>query len=264
MASIRKRTKKDGSSSYMVLWRDPKSREQQGLTVASLTEELHFGRAAKRLCVAQPTLSRQIQTLVAQIGVRLLTRGPRGGALTDAGRELHEEGDRLLEQSMRTVDRARRAGRGELGHVSVGFIGSAVGLAVGTVARMRVRYPEVSFSLAERPFRDPLAGPDAGEDDLVLVRNMIANDVFELVDLANDESCLVVPTDHRLAAQTGVTRAELERLGDEVFLSTSRWMGLWGFQPRRMDEVASTQATLRLIASGVGISLMPSGYESQA
>ncbi|WP_138416965.1 LysR substrate-binding domain-containing protein [Sinomonas gamaensis] len=226
--------------------------------------ELHFGRAAERLNMTQPTLSRQIQALESQLGVPLLIRGPHGVALTDAGRELRDEGERLLEQSLRVVERARRAGRGDMGQVSIGFVGSALDLVVELLTGMRTQHPDVAFVLAERPFRDPMSGLLSGEDDLVFARDVIADHEWDLVRLSQDQSCLVVPVGHPLAGEQEVDRNQIEALSDQVFLSTSRWMNLLGFQPRKLDEIASPSATLRLIEAGLGVSVMPAGFKSQA
>ena len=91
----------------------------------AVAEELHFGRAAARLHVAQPGLSQQIQSLERRLGVRLLERTSRQVRLTPAGSLLLSEGRRLLADTERTVDRVQRTGRGEIGRVTLAAIGSA-------------------------------------------------------------------------------------------------------------------------------------------
>ncbi len=91
----------------------------------AVAEELHFGRAAARLGIAQPPLSQQVRRLEARLGVRLLDRDRRHVALTDAGRALLGEGRRLLAEADRVEDLTRRAGRGEAGPLTLGFVGSA-------------------------------------------------------------------------------------------------------------------------------------------
>jgi DNA-binding transcriptional LysR family regulator len=91
----------------------------------AVAEELHFGRAAERLHVAQPGLSQQIQALERELGVLLFERTSRRVALTPAGAVLLTEGRRALAQTERALDQTRRAGRGELGVLRVAAIGSA-------------------------------------------------------------------------------------------------------------------------------------------
>src|SRR4051812_7250681 len=90
-----------------------------------VADERHLGRAAARLAITQPALSRQMQTLEARVEAPLLVRLPRGVELTEAGRVLAADARRLVDDSDRALDRARRAGRGDLGHLRIGFIASA-------------------------------------------------------------------------------------------------------------------------------------------
>src|SRR5882762_1981165 len=90
-----------------------------------VAEELHFGRAAKRLHLAQPGLSQQIQALERELGVELLDRSHRRVQLTAAGQVFFEEGQRAMAQVERAIDRAQRAGRGEVGRLSLGAAESA-------------------------------------------------------------------------------------------------------------------------------------------
>src|SRR5688572_30224678 len=91
----------------------------------AVAEELHFGRAAERLHMAQPGLSQQIKSLEQQLGVRLLERTSRLVRLTPAGDLLLGEGRRLIAQTERVIDLVRRAGLGEVGRVTIAAIGSA-------------------------------------------------------------------------------------------------------------------------------------------
>jgi DNA-binding transcriptional LysR family regulator len=231
----------------------------------TVADELHFGRAAERLHVTQPALSRQIQELERRVGARLLARNSRGVALTEAGRVLRDEGEGVLDQSARALDRAQRAGRGDLGHLSIGFVGSAIDTAViPLLEAMRERHEGVVFTLAERAWREQTAGLWSGEDDAAFVRDLPADCPWQVIDLQSEPLRLVVPTSHPLARHRRVTRNELRGLADTPFMTTRRWIEHWGVQPRAMDEVASTPATLRLVEAGLGISLMPAGYQRQA
>src|SRR4051812_46765453 len=91
----------------------------------AVAEELHFGKAAERLYIAQPPLSKQIQKLEQELGVSLLVRTKRSVRLTPAGEAFLQEARQILAQTERCVQEARRAGNGEIGRLSVGFVGSA-------------------------------------------------------------------------------------------------------------------------------------------
>ena len=88
--------------------------------------ELHIGRAAERLGIAQPALSQQIRALEQSVGARLLRRAGRGIALTEAGAAILPEAAAALEQEARAVHVARRAARGELGEISIGYVNTAM------------------------------------------------------------------------------------------------------------------------------------------
>ncbi len=118
------------------------------LTVA---EELHFGRAAERLHITQPPLTRQIQQLEEQLGdVQLFDRSRRRVALTDAGEAFVVESRRLLEQLAHAVERTRRVARGEAGRLRVGFI-STVDYSVlpAVLKAFASRFPGVDVDLLE-------------------------------------------------------------------------------------------------------------------
>lgn len=105
----------------------------------AVAEELSFSRAASRLAIAQPPLSRQIQALEEEVGVRLLVRTRRRVLLTDAGRVFLEGSRAVLTQAARTIDEARRAHRGETGSLSVAFAPTAEIALMSTVVRAHTR-----------------------------------------------------------------------------------------------------------------------------
>src|SRR5947209_12678721 len=96
----------------------------------AVAEELHFGRAARRLGITQPPLSLQIQRLEAELGVTLFERTNRRVQLTPAGKTLLEEGRNVIAEFSGALDAARRAARGETGSLSVAFAASVMFLAL--------------------------------------------------------------------------------------------------------------------------------------
>ena len=116
----------------------------------AVAEELHFGRAARRLHIVQPTLSTQIQRLEAEVGVRLLHRTKRSVKLTEAGRVFLEEARLALEHSERAVRGALRAASGEMGRLNVGVTPNATyGVLTDVVSLYRQGCPEVAVAPRE-------------------------------------------------------------------------------------------------------------------
>jgi LysR family transcriptional regulator, benzoate and cis,cis-muconate-responsive activator of ben and cat genes len=113
----------------------------------AVAEELNINRAAIRLHMTQPPLTRRIQRLEHDVGVGLFRRTPGGMELTEAGRVLLESAYRIVTLSARAVERARRASAGEVGHLSVGYYDSAILDGIPAVLReFRDRYPDVTVS----------------------------------------------------------------------------------------------------------------------
>jgi DNA-binding transcriptional LysR family regulator len=115
-----------------------------------VAEELHFGRAARRLNLSQPSLSIQVRALERDIGTPLLVRTQRKVELTEAGRVLLEDGRRLIAQSETAVVHARRAATGSVGRLSIGFVSMAdYSILPPLVRRFRRKYPGVALKLLE-------------------------------------------------------------------------------------------------------------------
>ena len=139
----------------------------------AVAEELHFGRAAERLRIAQSALSTQIQALERHLGVRLLQRSKRSSvALTDAGMLVLEEARRTLRQAERTELVGRRAGRGELGRIEIGYVVSAAlaGVLSSTVSSFRRNHPAVDIRVQELATPRQLDELAAGRLDVGILR----------------------------------------------------------------------------------------------
>jgi len=137
----------------------------------AVAEELHFGRAARRLGIAQPPLSQQIKALEEEIGAVFLKRTKRQVDLTAAGRVFLIEARKTLAQAEQAVRAAQRAARGEIGQLSVGFVCSAVYGKVPSIFRlMRSRYPEVSLLLQELTSEEQVEAMKKNEIDIGLIR----------------------------------------------------------------------------------------------
>jgi DNA-binding transcriptional LysR family regulator len=235
----------------------------------AVVDERHFGRAAARLHLAQPALSKRVQRLEASLGVRLLERSPRGVTLTDAGEAFLGEARRVTAQAARAREAARSAGRGEVGRLAIGFSPAAANAVLpAVVRRFRAERPGVAVELHELWSADQWEALAAGRLDAGLGQSPEPAAVPDLTAQVIREDRLVValPDGHRLA---GAAEIELAALAGEAFVLFPRRHApayfdeivaaclAAGFSPRIVQEVKEIDATLGLVAAGVGISLLP-------
>ena len=135
----------------------------------ALAEELHFGRAAARLHLAQPSLSQQLQRLERQVGVELVSRTSREVRLTVAGHAFAVEARRLLDQADRAVAAAREAAAGRSGSITIGFnFDAGQRILTPTLRRLNAEYPQVSTTLCEARSGALLAALQDGKIDVAL------------------------------------------------------------------------------------------------
>lgn len=237
----------------------------------AVAAELHFGRAAEELGMAQPALSQQIQRLEAAVGTPLLTRTSRRVALTPAGVALRERSGPLLRQAARDLDEVRRVGRGEGGRIDVGFVSSVLSLGhegpVERVQRFRRRRPDVQVELHEGFTDDLLDRVGRGEIDVAAVRDPEERPELETRQILSEPYVAVVSQRHRLARATEVAGADLAGEAFVFFpaaagaLAHERNLAAVTAAGRRPDVVqeASTWATiLHLVGSGLGVTVAPS------
>ncbi len=241
----------------------------------TVAEELHFGRAAARLGVAQPPLSQQIQRLETALGHKLFDRDTRKVQLTDAGTALHTFAHRMLLEMEEGLDRVRRVGRGEAGLLTIGFTATtALHILPAIVQANRQRYPLVELRLVEilpEPLWDQLR---AGRVDIALSREMVPEPGVDVVTLLREAYVAVLPANHRLAVPDRPVR--LADLAAEKFIlfprnRVSRYHDRLveiclaaGFMPRGVQEVPGWQTAISLVGAGMGITILPACTASLA
>ncbi|NYF12279.1 DNA-binding transcriptional LysR family regulator [Pseudoclavibacter sp. JAI123] len=233
----------------------------------ALADELHFGRAAAALHVAQPALSQQIKRLETELGVELFARSSRSVSLTAAGVVLRERAISLVAQSERIVDEVTRIGRGEQGRLDVGFVSSALPLGpVERVQRFGARFPRVHIELFEGWTAHLLVKVALGELDLAIVRDPDPVDGVRLTPFRAEGFVAAVPLAHPLATRGSIRASELA--GDPfVFfpaeagaLATERNLApvLAGGRMPTIVQTGSTWTTLlHLVAAGIGVTVAP-------
>ncbi|MFE7421987.1 LysR substrate-binding domain-containing protein [Rhodococcus sp. NPDC057529] len=232
----------------------------------TVAEELHFGRAAARLHMAAPPLSKQILQLEAELGLRLFARSTRSVALTPAGEVFFRGARKVLDDAEEARLAAARAARGELGQISVGFAGSAAyGVVPRLIRRFRAEYPEVAVHL-----RGELTSPrqvDAlrvGDLDVGFVRPTPGLTNFDGEVVLRERLTALVPQDHPLADREWIDVGELH---DEDFVSYSGSTAVVaavhatcqraGFEPRVLHRANESHTVCCLVAAGMGVALVP-------
>ena len=177
----------------------------------AVAEELHFRRAADRLHLAQPSVSQQIRTLEAELGVQLFERNRRGAMLTPAGAALLGEARELLSRADRAAQVARATGTGERGRLRMSLTRSLTGGVAGAiVAGYRARYPEVELVLSLGTTMLHVEQLHAGEIDVGFVRPPLEDPGLEELRLGREPMVCVLPRGHRLTRRATVRPRDLD------------------------------------------------------
>lgn len=171
----------------------------QARSFVAVAEELHFGRAAKRLNLTQPPLSRQIQKLEQSIGVELLERDNRKVSLTAAGQAFLNEARKLVVAAERAPHTARRIAAGESGQLRIGFTAaSGFSLLGPLLSEIALELPDVDVDLQELVSMEQLTAIADGDLDLGLARPAFDKDLFESHLLLAEDLQVAVPSGHDL------------------------------------------------------------------
>jgi len=234
----------------------------------AVAEELHFGRAAERLRMTQPPLSRQIQILENGLQVQLLDRSSRRVHLTPAGHAFLGEARRLLKQAEHMAMTVRQFSSGEAGHITVGFTAtSAYSMLATLLALARKELPKVEVVLREMVSRDQIQALNEGNLDLGLARPPVSG--VDLASYPTQRETLVVaiPLDHPLARLDGpVTPGDLDgqelimyspveaRYFHDLLISIFRTAGI---SPRFSQYLSQVHSILALVNAGWGIAVVP-------
>jgi len=237
----------------------------------AVAEELHFGRAAQRLHRAQPPLSQQIRKLEEILGHPLFSRSSRAVKLTSAGVVFLERARRTLAKVQEDLEAARSVGRGEVGSLTVGFIGSGMLTALpAMLGRYRREYPKVNLQLRESFTAAVLQALREGTIDVGFLRDGGPNEGLEVEALFSEPFVCVMPKDHPLARRRGLSAAALR---DEPFVLFSAAMGSrahqktlsiceqHGFRPQVVQEAPQWLTILRLVGAGLGVTIAPACVE---
>lgn len=234
-------------------------------------EELHFGRAAARLHVAQPAVSRQIRALEEEIGLSLFERDRRRVALTAAGAAFLDEARSLLGHVERAVVTAHRAARGELGALRIGYVPAVVHTGLPEIVRaFRKRFSGVDLRLQEMNPAMQVEALLGDQIDVGFVRGPVDEPAVASKTVLKEPLVAVLPSGHRLGRHKRLGLAMLAR-EPFVFQARSRGPGSHdhilaicrraGFSPQIVQEGSYTDQ-LSLVASEAGVAIVPASLRA--
>jgi DNA-binding transcriptional LysR family regulator len=233
----------------------------------AVAEELHFGRAAERLHIAQPPLSQQIRQLETELGFQLFHRTKRSVKLTEAGQVFFTESQRLFRQLDQAIEIGRQTSRGEVGQLVIGFVSSTAYNVLPDILRsFRATVPTVKLELHELTTDQQLQWLRENRLDVGLLRPPIEDSTFQLSIIFQEPLVVALPETHPLAAEPEISPPDLAL---ESFIIFPRTLapGLYdqiisfcqqaGFSPTIVQEAIQMQTIISLVAAGIGIAIVP-------
>ncbi len=238
-----------------------------------VAEVLNVRRAAQRLHISQPPLSRQIHDLENELGVKLFERGAHGLALTSAGECFLREVRQILAGVEQAGDLARAASRGEAGHLNISILPPLGGLFLPAAIRaFRKRLPMVDVTISELLPQDQIAALIDQRIDLGFLPSPTVDLGTELVfePVREVELLVALPPDHRL---TKLRRIALRKLAAEPFVIVDRSVGALlhdrvlqlcrqaGFEPHLAKTANGVSSLLDLVSAGFGVSILPALFQ---
>ena len=241
----------------------------------AVAEELSFSKAARRLHIAQPAMSRAVQELERAVGVNLIDRNRRSARLTPAGAVLLQETGLLLDRLEESLRRVRRTAAGEEGELRLGYIGPPTKLFLGRVlAEYRRRFPRVSVHLEERTPERVWEMVARGRLSIGLTRPVLAHEALGLHSLLlrQESLCVALPPDHdwcgrksipwrMLAREPIILLARREGAGShDAILAACR---LAKFTPRINHAPSLIGTVLQYVEAGAGLGIVPESVASE-
>jgi DNA-binding transcriptional LysR family regulator len=238
----------------------------------AVAEELHFGRAARRLNISQPPLSMQIRALEDELGTLLFKRDRRNVALTEAGRVLLTEARNVLLQIEHARNAVQRVGRGEVGRLSIGFITPVeYNVLPALLEEFRRSYPGISLTLREAMTDQQLAELESGTLDVGLLTAPVDRPTLWCHLVWRERMIVAIPVAHELARSTAPI--SVRRLASEQFVmfprsvapalydDVTQFCRSGGFSLTIAQEVAQSQTIISLVSAELGLAIVPESMQ---
>lgn len=233
----------------------------------AVAQEQNFTRAARRLNIAQPPLSRQTRQLEHETGVLLIERGLRPVRLTEAGKLFYDQAVQALDHVERMVEMTRRLAAAARPRIGIGFVSSTLyGYLPEVIRRYRVERPEVEISLLELTSLEQIPALKEGRIDVGFGRIPHGDPQVDRVLMRNEPLLAALPATHPLAARADLRLADLAHLPLVVYPKAPRpsyadqVLALYracGLRPPLVHEVKELQTALGLVAAESGVALVP-------
>ena len=235
----------------------------------AVAEELSFTKAAQKLRLAQPSLTRQVRNLEAELGVRLLDRSNNRVVLTEEGRFFLFDSQQLLARCAESVAAVQRMNRGESSHLNIGYVANIhYGLLPATLGAFRKLCPSVALNLFDMTSAEQFRALDRRKIDLGFVglRPTLPNPELLSECVAQDTILVALPARHALAKQP---QLKLTDLATQFFIGMSakthpgarEWLLATcqsaGFKGRILQETDVEPTAIRFVAAGLGVAFMP-------
>jgi DNA-binding transcriptional LysR family regulator len=238
----------------------------------TLAEELHFGRAAEKLHIAQPPLSQQIKQLEQELGFELFHRTKRSVHLTEAGQIFLKQVQEIFRQLEQAIEIGRQTSRGEVGQLVIGFVSSAAYNILPQILRnFRNNFPDVALELHELTTTEQLQHLRLGKIDIGFIRPPVDDNNFGHTIVFEEPLIVALPENHPRAIASTVS---LSFLCNEQFILFPRYLApalydliitlcqQTGFNPKVSQEAIQMQTIVSLVAAGMGIAIVPESLQN--
>lgn len=238
------------------------------IAFVTVAEESSFTRAAHRLCVAQPALTKQIKRIEDELGLQLFRRTKRSVRLTPDGTQLVDGARIALDACQSVAVKAEQLRRHISGHLRIGFTPTSAHVVLPPlIRRFRTRHPQVECELVELSSGEQINAIENGSLDAGILRPAAdRSDVVHFKQLVRESLVVLIPRDHRLAGRTSLSLASLR---SEIFVAISKTTApllfeevlsacrSQGFTPEIGHEATQLHAVASLVAAGCGVAVLP-------
>jgi DNA-binding transcriptional LysR family regulator len=237
----------------------------------AVAEELHFGKAAEKLHIAQPPLSQQIRQLEIELGFQLFYRTKRSVRLTEAGEIFLEETQKIFKQLEEAIEKGKQTSRGERGQIAIGFVSSAVYKIIPPILRtFRTSVPGVNLELHELTSDRQIEWLREGRLDIGFVRPPFQEEEFQIAATFQESLIVALPESHPLADRASIP---LSLLAQESFIIFPRSVApelfdriislcQQAFSPKIAQEAIQMQTIVSLVAAEMGVAIVPASIEN--